>query len=156
MLADERRGPRIVGRRVRGRQEEDATAHRFVRPARSCNGRAMSSARRSFIPMAAPVLGEAERSNVLRAVDSGWISSQGEFVTELETRFAAYAGAAHGVAVSNGTTALHLALAVLGVKPGDEVILPPITHIACINAVTYQGATPVLADCDPRSWCIDP
>src|SRR5687768_18556387 len=105
----------------------------------------MSSARRSFIPMAAPVLGDAERANVLRAVDSGWISSQGEFVTELERGFAAYCGAAHGVATSSGTTALHLGLAALGVGPGDEVILPPITHIACINAVAYTGATPVLA-----------
>jgi perosamine synthetase len=106
--------------------------------------------------MAAPVLGPAERDNVLRAVESGWISSQGEFVTAFETGFARYCGAAHGVAVSNGTTALHLGLAVLGVGPGDEVILPPITHIACINAVTYLGATPVLADCDARTWCLDP
>jgi perosamine synthetase len=106
--------------------------------------------------MAAPVLGSAERDNVLRAVESGWISSQGEFVTAFETRFAAYCGIAHGVAVSNGTTALHLALASLGIGPGDEVILPPITHIACINAVAYLGATPVLADCDATSWCLDP
>src|SRR5262245_26393463 len=103
--------------------------------------------RRDFIPMAAPPLGDAERANVRRAVDTGWIASQGEFVTAFEQRFAAYCGARHGVAVSNGTTALHLGLAVLGVGPGDEVILPPITHIACINAVTYLGATPVLADC---------
>jgi perosamine synthetase len=109
-----------------------------------------------FIPMAVPVLGDKEIAYVVDAVRTGWISSQGRYVTEFEDGFSRYCGAAHGIAVTSGTTALHLALAVLGAGPGDEVILPPITHIACINAVRIVGATPVLADCDATTWGLSP
>jgi perosamine synthetase len=111
-------------------------------------------AARDFIPMAVPVLGKEELQNVTEAVKSGWISSLGPFVREFETRFSEFCGVRHAVAVSSGTTALHLALAVIGVGPGDQVILPSITHISAINAVIYQGGTPVLVDCEPDAWCI--
>lgn len=110
---------------------------------------------RAFIPMAVPVLGNEELQNVTEAIRSGWISSLGSFVHDFESRFAKFCGVRYAVAVSSGTTALHLALAVVGIGPGDQVILPSITHISAINAVTYQGGTPVLVDCEPDTWCID-
>ncbi len=111
--------------------------------------------RRNFISMAVPVLGDEELRNVTKAIKSGWISSQGEFVRDFEAGFAAFCSVDHAVAVSSGTAALHLALAIVGIGPGDEVILPAITHISAINAVTYQGGSPVLVDCEPDTWCID-
>jgi perosamine synthetase len=111
---------------------------------------------RDFIPMAAPVVGEKECLYAMEAIRSGWISSVGRYVAEFEETFSHYCGAKYGIAVTSGTAALHLALAVLGVGRDDEVILPPITHIACANMVTLTGAKPVLVDCDPTTWCIDP
>ena len=67
-----------------------------------------------------------------------------------------FCGVKHGVSVSNGTVALHLALHALGIGPGDEVIVPSLTFVASANAVHYTGATPVFADVDPCTWCIDP
>jgi perosamine synthetase len=108
------------------------------------------------IPVAAPMLGEEELDNVVAAVRSGWISSLGAYIGEFEQSFAAVCHVRHGVAVSNGTTALHLALAAVGVGPGDEVIVPSLTFVACANAVHYCGAVPVFADADPATWCLDP
>ena len=108
------------------------------------------------IPIAEPWLGDEEIQNVIEAVRSGWISSKGKFIHEFEDAFAKYCGAEHGVATSNGTTALHLALAGLGIKKGDEVIVPTLTFIATANAVTYTGATPIFVDSHPDYWCIDP
>jgi perosamine synthetase len=109
-----------------------------------------------FIPVYAPVLGQREEKYVLDAVRSGWISSLGQYVTRFEAQFAAFCGVKHGVSVSNGTVALHLALHALGIGPGDEVIVPSLTFVASANAVRYTGATPVFADVDPCTWCIDP
>jgi perosamine synthetase len=109
-----------------------------------------------FYPMAVPVLGEHELEYVSQAVRSGWISSQGEYISRFEDTFSAYCGVRYGVAVTSGTTALHLALRALDIGPADEVIIPPITHIAVANAVTLAGATPVLADCEPMTWNVDP
>lgn len=114
------------------------------------------SARHEFVPMARPVLGARELEYVEQAIRSSWISSQGEFVTRFENEFSRYCGAAEGIAVSNGTTALHLAMRVLGVGPGDEVIVPAITHIAVPNAVALAGGTPVVVDCEPDTWNLDP
>lgn len=108
----------------------------------------------NFIPIYEPWLGEREEAYVLDAVRSGWISSLGSYISRFEKRFADFCGAAHAVSVSNGTTALHLALHALGVGPGDEVIVPALTFVASANAVTYTGATPVFADVDPASWTI--
>ena len=104
------------------------------------------------IPVAEPVLGEEELANVVAAMRSGWISSRGAFIGEFEERFAGFCGARHGVAVANGTVALHLALVALGVGPGDEVLVPSLTFVATANAVRYCGAVPVFADADPETW----
>jgi len=101
------------------------------------------------IGIAAPVLSDRETQYVLECLQTNWISSKGHFISDFEREFAGRVGARHGIAVTSGTTALHLALAALGVGPGDEVIVPTYTMIACANAVRYCGARPVLADSDP-------
>ena len=108
------------------------------------------------IPVAEPVLGQEELDNVTAAVRSGWISSLGAFIAEFESGFAAFSEAAHGVAVANGTVALHLALVAAGVGPGDEVLMPSLTFVATASAVRYCGAVPVFVDSDPHTWQIDP
>ncbi len=110
----------------------------------------------SFIPISQPSIGARERELVLDAVDSGWVSSIGKYIDEFETVFARYCGTEFALTVSNGTTGLHLALVTLGLGPGDEVIIPDLTFVATANAVAYTGATPVLADVDPDTLCIDP
>jgi perosamine synthetase len=92
----------------------------------------------------------------LEAFDSGWISSQGSFLTRFEKDFAAFAGTRFALATSSGTTALHIALLSLGVQPGDEVIVPTFTYVATANAVQYCGAIPVLVDCERDTWNLDP
>jgi perosamine synthetase len=108
-----------------------------------------------FIPVYTPTLDGREEEYVLDAVRSGWISSLGQYVTRFEEQFARFCGVEHAVSVSNGTVALHLALHALGIGPGDEVIVPSLTFVASANAVRYTGATPVFADVDPETWCID-
>ena len=108
-----------------------------------------------IIPVCEPVLGEEEKKEVMECMDSGWISSLGKKVEEFEEKFAEKVGAKYGVAVTSGTTALHLALHTLGIKEGDEVIIPTFTMIATANAVRYCGAKPVLVDSEPRTWNID-
>lgn len=109
-----------------------------------------------FIPVSEPTITEKEVEYVLKAVKSGWVSSLGEFITKFEEEFAKYVGTKYALTTSNGTTALHLALVSLGIKEGDEVIVPDLTFIATANAVAYTGAKPVFADIDPETWCIDP
>jgi perosamine synthetase len=108
------------------------------------------------IPVCEPVIGEQELRYVTDCVETNWISSKGKYVTEFERRFAAYCGVSEGIATTNGTTALHLALATLKVGPGDEVILPAFTMMATAFAVLYCGARPVLVDADPETWNMDP
>src|SRR5438093_11340931 len=107
------------------------------------------------IPIAEPILGEEELANVVEAMRSGWISSLGAFIGEFEREFAAFCGAAHGIAVANGTMALHLALAAAGVGRDDEVLLPSLTFVATASAVTYCGATPIFVDSSPETWQLD-
>ena len=107
------------------------------------------------IPVARPELGGNEEAYVLEALRSSWISSTGTFVERFEREFAQLTGAAAAISVSNGTAALHLALATLGVKAGDEVIVPALTFVATANAVRYLGGEPVFADVDPATWCLD-
>lgn len=109
-----------------------------------------------MIPVFAPWLSDNVRRYVLDCVDSGWISSLGEYVGRFEREFARFCEARHGVACSNGTTALHLALVTLGIGPGDEVLVPDLTFVATANVVRYTGATPVLVDADPVTWTLDP
>src|SRR6202167_375977 len=110
----------------------------------------------SFIPISKPYIGAREKELVLDALNSGWVSSIGKYIDEFEANFASYCGTEYAIAVSNGTTGLHLALAALGLKPGDEVIIPDLTFVATANAVAYTGATPVLADIDADTLCVDP
>ena len=109
-----------------------------------------------MIPVAEPCLGKEELKNVIEAVKSGWISSKGKFIEEFEEKFARYCGRKYGVATSNGTVALHLALKALGIGKGDEVIVPTLTFVATANAVTYCNAKPVFVDSHPEYWCINP
>lgn len=107
------------------------------------------------IPVNAPDIGEQEVEAVLHSLRSGWLSSSGPAVAAFEQRWATLCDRRFGVAVSSGTTALQLALACLGLRPGDEVILPTFTIVSCVLAVLYNGCVPVLIDADPRSYCLD-
>lgn len=108
-----------------------------------------------MIPVYEPQIGEAEITRVTECLRSGWIT-QGPLVAEFERRWAAYCGRKYGVAVSSGTAALQAAVAALDLRHKDEVLLPTFTMIACAMAVVESGATPVLVDCDPKTWCMDP
>lgn len=108
-----------------------------------------------FIPVCEPLLAGNELKYVTEAVSTGWISSSGKYVSEFERQFASYCGCQYGVAVCNGTIALHLALLALGIGKGDEVIIPSFTMIASAFAVCYTGAKPVFVDADKDSWNID-
>ncbi|MBL8857410.1 MAG: DegT/DnrJ/EryC1/StrS family aminotransferase [Planctomycetes bacterium] len=107
-------------------------------------------------PVTEPDLDGNDREHLLAAFDSGWISSQGPYLAQFEADFARFTGTAHALAACNGTMALHLALLALGVRPGDEVIVPTFTYVATANAVHYCGATPVLVDCESDTWNMDP
>jgi perosamine synthetase len=107
------------------------------------------------IPVNEPSLAGHELEYVTECLKTGWISSAGHFIAEFEDSWASYCGRRHGVAVSNGTVALQLAVAALNLGPGDEVIMPSFTIISCAMAVVYQGAIPVLVDADPATWCMD-
>lgn len=109
-----------------------------------------------FIPVAAPMLVGNEKAYVMDCLDSTWISSSGKYIERFESGFADFCGAKHAVSCCNGTVALHLALMALGVRPGDEVIIPTLTFIATANAVTYCGASPVFVDSEPETWNMDP
>jgi perosamine synthetase len=106
-------------------------------------------------PVGKPDLNGNEEQYVLQALRENAISSLGRHVAEFERAFAAFHGTPWAVAVSNGTAALHLALHALGVRGGDEVIVPDLTFVATANAVAYTGATPVIVDVDLASWTID-
>ncbi len=108
------------------------------------------------IPVSMPDLTGNEQAYAAEAVGSSWISSTGPFLDRFEDEFAEACGTEHAVTTSNGTTALHLVLAALGVGPGDEVIVPSMTYVATANAVAYCGGTPVFVDIDPDTWCLDP
>jgi perosamine synthetase len=108
------------------------------------------------IPVYQPSLMGNEKKYVNECLDSTWISSKGKFIPEFETRFAEYTEAKYAATVCNGTVALHLALVALGIGPGDEVIVPTLTYIASVNAISYTGATPVFVDSLPDTWQMDP
>jgi perosamine synthetase len=106
------------------------------------------------IPITKPVFGAEEREAVVKPLESGWVV-QGPFVAEFERKFSAFSGAAHSVATSSCTTAMHIAVAAFGLKPGDEVIVPAFTWVSTPNVVEYMGATPVFCDIDLATFNID-
>ncbi len=108
------------------------------------------------IPLYVPFLGGNEKKYVNECLDSTWISSKGKFIKEFEDKFSEYIGVKYATAVSNGTTALHLALETLGITIGDEVIVPTFTYIASVSSILYCGATPVFADSLESTWQVDP
>ena len=107
-------------------------------------------------PIVSPNLKGNELKYLIDAFLSTWISSRGEYIGRFESGFSLFCECAYGVATSNGTTALHLALMACGVGHGDEVIVPDLTFAASVNAVLHAGATPVIVDVEEDSWCIDP
>lgn len=106
------------------------------------------------IPITRPFFGEEERRAILQPLETGWVV-QGPFVEQFERRFASFVGATHAAATTSCTTALHLAVAALGLKPGDEVIVPAFTWVATANVVEYMGARPVFCDVDLSTFNID-
>lgn len=109
-----------------------------------------------FIPVASADVTGNEEKYVTEAIRSSWISSTGKYLEQFETDFANLCESNYALTCSNGTVALHLALLGLGLRPGDEVIVPSMTYIATANAVRYCGAEPVFVDIDPDTWCISP
>jgi perosamine synthetase len=107
-----------------------------------------------FIPVNTPDLSGNEKQYLLSCIESGWISSDGPYVSEFESKFSARVGRKFGVAVSNGTVALEVAVRALNLPKGSEVILPTFTIISCAGAIVKAGLVPVLVDCDPISWNI--
>lgn len=108
------------------------------------------------IPVYQPSLYGNEKKYVNECLDSTWISSKGKFIGLFEENFKSYIGANYATSVCNGTVALHLGLVALGLGPGDEVIVPTLTYIASVNAISYVGATPVFVDSEMISWQLDP
>lgn len=108
------------------------------------------------LPVTQPLLGGNELNYVSDCITSNWISSQGAYIKRFEKMFADYHSVEHALTASSGTTALHLALAALGIGPGDEVIVPSLTFAACANVVMHTGATPVFADVSAETWTLDP
>lgn len=109
-----------------------------------------------MIPVNEPKIAKNARKYILDCIRTGWVSSAGSYISRFETEFARYLGVKYAVTTSSGTTALHLALASIGVGPQDEVIVPDLTIISCAFAAMYLGANPVLVDVDPKIGNIDP
>lgn len=105
-----------------------------------------------FIPVNEPLLNGNEKKYLCECIDTGWISSEGPFVKQFEQKMSEAVGRKYGIAVSNGTAALEVAVQALGIGIGDEVIMPTFTIISCAMAVTKVGGIPVLVDSDPMTW----
>lgn len=110
----------------------------------------------AMIPISQPTISKADIDLVTDAMTSGWVSSLGEYIERFEREFAGFCGVKHCVTTANGTVAIHLALKILGIGAGDEVIVPDLTFVATANAVVTAGATPVFADVRRSDWCLDP
>jgi perosamine synthetase len=108
-----------------------------------------------FIPVYQPEIGALEKAYVNECLDTSWISSLGKYVERFETEIARVSGVPHGVAVSNGTVALHLAHHCLNLQPGDEVLVPTFTYIASVNTITQCGARPVFVESRADDWLMD-
>ncbi|HZQ58128.1 MAG TPA: DegT/DnrJ/EryC1/StrS family aminotransferase [Acidimicrobiales bacterium] len=106
------------------------------------------------VPLARPSLADREHHYVLEALEASWLSGHGPHVERFEQGWSSCCGTRHAVAVASGTAALHLLLVALGVRAGDEVIVPALTYVAVANAVRHAGGIPVVADVDPATWCL--
>lgn len=107
------------------------------------------------IPVNEPLLDGNEKKYLLECIETGWISSEGAFVNQFEEQFANKVDREYGIAVSNGSAALDVAIAALKIGQGDEIILPTFTIISCAAAIVRSGAKPVVIDCDPITWNMD-
>ncbi len=107
------------------------------------------------IPVNEPLLGKREKELLNECIDTGWVSSDGPFVSKFEKQFASYLGMKHGVALSSGTAALEVAVSAIELSPGDEVIMPTFTIISCALAIVKRGGKPVLVDCELDTWNMD-
>jgi len=105
-----------------------------------------------FIPVSEPNIDEVEKKNIIEAFDSTWISSKGKYIDLFERKFAEYIGTKYATTTFNGTVSLHLILKALGIKSGDEVIVPTFTYIASVNAIKYVGATPIFIDSEINTF----
>ena len=108
-----------------------------------------------MIPVNEPLLDGNEKKYLDECIDTGWISSEGPFVKRFEEGLAQAAGRRHGIAVCNGTVALELAVAALGLEPGDQIVMPAFTIISCAAAIVRCGCLPLLVDSDPVTWNLD-
>lgn len=108
-----------------------------------------------MIPVNEPSIGERELEYVTDAVRTGWISSAGSYLERFESAWARECEREYGIAVSNGTVALQLAVACLRLPPGSEIVMPSFTIISCALAAIYNDCVPVLVDCDPKTYCLD-
>ena len=108
-----------------------------------------------MIPVNTPLLSGKEKEYLIECIETGWISSEGPFVKRFEEQMANYVDRKHGIAVCNGTAALEVAAKAVGIKEGDEVILPTFTIISPAQAVSKLGAKPILVDSDPETWNMD-
>ncbi len=108
-----------------------------------------------MIPVNDPIFNNDDFEYLSNAFKSGWVSSAGPYIEEFEKSWADYCNRKYGIAVTNGTVALEVALKAIGIKATDEVIMPTFTIISCAQAITNLGAKPVLVDCDPNTWCMD-
>jgi perosamine synthetase len=108
-----------------------------------------------MIPVNTPLLNGNEKNYLFECIETGWISSEGPFVKRFEEQMAATVGRRHGIAVCNGTAALETAVASLGLKPNDQIIMPAFTIISCAAAIVRCGCVPVLVDSDPLTWNMD-
>jgi len=108
------------------------------------------------LPVAGPWITDKEVAYAADAARHGWYETAGEYPARFEQAFAAYVGSRHAVSLPHCTAAIHLSLAALGIGPGDEVVVPDATWIASAAPITYVGATPIFADVDAETWCLDP
>jgi perosamine synthetase len=107
------------------------------------------------VPVNTPLLSGNEKKYLMECIDTGWISSEGEFIRQFESKFADYIGTRYGIAVSNGSAALDIAVQALDLSPGDEVIMPTFTIISPALSVVRAGAVPVVVESDPVTWNMD-
>ena len=110
---------------------------------------------KNFIPVNEPIIGQREKELVMECLNTGWISSEGPFVSQFEESFSKFVNRKHGIACSNGSSALDIAITALGIGPGDEVILPTFTIISCASSIIRAGAIPVVVDADEKTFNMD-